>query len=304
MLCSKINKFIKRAMTIYSNLQNCCKTIFLTGSGGFIGKNLQNYLKDKYNLLTPRSFELDLTNSREVKNYFEKNKIDFIIHCASIGGARGIQDKNTTIEDNLAMVDNILEYKSKNIKVILFGSGAMYDKSRDLHKVKENEIGKFIPKDLYGKSKLLIAEKIKNRKDVLMLNIFACYGYEEKVNRFPTYAIKRVIDGKNIEINQNAVFDYLWVEDMEKIVHYFIEHNFKNNIINITPLKSISLLEIANIVKDFENTNIDIIIKNKIMNNEYTGDNTLLLKEIQNITFTDIKQGLKKLYNYYKYNKN
>ena len=40
----------------------------------------------------------------------------------------------------------------------------------------KNEIGKFIPKDLYGKSKLLIAEKIKNRNDVLCLNIFGCYG--------------------------------------------------------------------------------------------------------------------------------
>lgn len=276
------------------------KTILLTGSGGFIGKNLKEYLKEKYNLLSPRSFELNLRNSNEVKKYFEENKIDFIIHCASVGGARDVQDKDTTIEDNLAMVDNILNFKSEGARVILFGSGAMYDKSRNLHKVKENEIGIVVPKDLYGKSKMLIAEKIKNRKDVLMLNIFACYGYGEKETRFPTYAIKNVIEGKNIEINQNVVFDYLWVEDMEKIVNYFVEHKHKNNIINITPKKSVSLLEIAEIVNGFENNKLDIVIKNKTMNNEYTGDNSVLLSEIPNIVFTDIKQGLKKLYNYYK----
>lgn len=276
------------------------KTILLTGSGGFIGKNLKEYLKYKYNLLTPRSFELNLTNSNEVKKYFEENKIDFIIHCASVGGARDVQDKNTTIEDNLAMIDNILKYKSDDTRVILFGSGAMYDKSRNLHKVKEEEIGKVIPEDLYGRSKMLIAEKIKERRDFLMLNIFACYGYGEKETRFPTYAIKSVIDGKNIEINQNVVFDYLWVEDMEKIVYYFIENDAKNNIINITPSQSISLLEIAEIVNAFENNKVNITIKNKIMNNEYTGDNSVLLSEIQNLKFTDIKQGLKKLYNYYK----
>ena len=279
--------------------QNSLKTILLTGSGGFIGKNLKQYLKDKYNLLPPRSFELNLVDSKQVKKYFEENKIDFIIHCASIGGARGIKDEYTTIEDNIAMVDNILKNKAKDVRVILFGSGAMYDKSRNLHKVKESEIGKFIPKDLYGKSKILIAEKIKNRKDVIMLNIFACYGYGEKESRFPTYAIKRVIEGKTIEINQNVIFDYLWVEDMQKIVGYFIEHEPKNNIINITPTKSISLLEIAEIVKSFENNKVDIIIKNKVMNNEYTGDNSILLSEFQNIKFTSIKQGLKKLYNYY-----
>ncbi len=276
------------------------KTILLTGSGGFIGKNLKEYLKYKYNLLTPRSFELNLTNSNEVKKYFEENKIDFIIHCASVGGVRDVQDKNTTIEDNLAMIDNILKYKSDDTRVILFGSGAMYDKSRNLHKVKEEEIGKVIPEDLYGRSKMLIAEKIKERRDFLMLNIFACYGYGEKETRFPTYAIKSVIDGKNIEINQNVVFDYLWVEDMEKIVYYFIENDAKNNIINITPSQSISLLEIGEIVNAFENNKVNITIKNKIMNNEYTGDNSVLLSEIQNLKFTDIKQGLKKLYNYYK----
>ena len=131
-----------------------------------------------------------------------------------------------------------------------------------------------------------------------MLNIFACYGYGEKESRFPTYTIKSVIEGKTVEINQNVVFDYLWVEDMEKIVHHFMEHKPKNNIINITPLKSVSLLEIAEIVKSFENNKVDIIIKNKVMNNEYTGDNSILLSEFPNIQFTDIKQGLKNLYNY------
>ena len=85
--------------------------VLLTGSGGFIGKNLKTYLGDKYNLLTPRSFELNLINESAVKEYFDKNNIDFIIHCGSTGGARGIDDKDTTIEDNLAMVDNMLKYK-------------------------------------------------------------------------------------------------------------------------------------------------------------------------------------------------
>ena len=137
-------------------------SILLTGSGGFIGKNLKNYLQDKYELLTPRSFELDLTNSIAVEKYFSENNIDFVIHCGSTGGARGIDDKDTTIEDNLAMVDNILNFKKSGTRVILFGSGAMYDKSRAIKKINEDEIGKVIPSDLYGKSKMLISQKIKN----------------------------------------------------------------------------------------------------------------------------------------------
>lgn len=274
--------------------------ILLTGSGGFIGKNLKFYLQGKHQLLTPRSFELDLTNKEAVKEYFKTNDIDFIIHCGSIGGAREIADKDTTIENNLAMVDNILLNKKTETKIILFGSGAMYDKSRNLHKVKETEIGKFVPYDLYGKSKLLIYEKIKDRNDVLMLNIFACYGYDEKETRFPSYAINQIIKGENININQNVIFDYLFVEDLEQIVEYFINNMPQDNIINITPTQSSSLLEIANIVKNISKKDININVLNPKMNNEYTGDNSLLLKNYSKIKFTSLENGLKKLYEYNK----
>lgn len=272
--------------------------ILLTGSGGFIGKNLKSYLIDKYELLTPRSYELDLINTDAVAKYFKENDIDFVIHCGSVGGARGVQDRDTTIEDNLAMVDNILANKKTATRVILFGSGAMYDKSRNLHKVKESQLGEIIPNDLYGKSKLLIAEKIKNRKDVLMLNIFACYGYGEKESRFPSYAIYKAIQGEDILINQNVNFDYLFVEDMAKIVGHFIITEPKNNIINITPSKSSSLKEIAEIVQSYSQKNINIKILNEGMNFEYTGDNTLLLNNFENLKFTSLEVGLKSLFNY------
>lgn len=274
--------------------------ILLTGSGGFIGKNLKTYLQDKYELLCPRSVELNLCDYAAVKDYFANNKIDFIIHCGSIGGARGLQDKDTTVEENLAMVKNLIACKDCSVRIILFGSGAMYGKDRNLHKVKESEIGKYTPKDLYGISKMEIAKVVKTRNDIVCLNIFACYGYGEKENRFPSYAINQALRGDSIEINQNVVFDYLWVEDMQRIVAYFVENKPTNKIINITPTDSISLLEIAQIVKEISGKQIDIKINNPIMNNEYSGDNSRLLTEISDFNFTPIKTGLKKLYEYNK----
>ena len=275
-------------------MQGKFRNILLTGSGGFIGQNLKEYLAG-YNLLTPRSYELNLIDTLAVKNYFNENNIDYIIHCGSIGGYRTQKDKDTTLEDNLLMVENLLNFKKQDTKVILFGSGAMYDKSRNLHKVKENEIGSFEPADLYGKSKLLIAEKIKNRNDVVMLNIFGCYGKYEKDSRFPTYTIKQSIKQLPIEINQNVVFDYLYIGDLCKIVDYFIKTSPVKNIINVTPTKSITLVEIAKLVNEITGFNSKIIVKNHIMNNEYTGDNSLLLS-IADFKFTSYKDGLKAMY--------
>ena len=265
-------------------------------------RNNQIYKTKSLNTISIQKIPVTLSfrvhNNKTI--YVKKNNIDFIIHCASVGGARGVPDADNTLEINLKMLHNILKYKNLNTNVIVFGSGAMFDKSRNLHKVKESEVGKYIPSDLYGKSKMLIAQEINNRDDVLCLNIFACYGYGEKSTRFPSYAINQVLLGKNIEINQDVIFDYLFVEDMQKIVEYFIEHKADTNIINMTPTKSASLSEISNIVKSFSHNKTEIIIKTPEMNNEYTGDNSILLRNYPDFKFTSIKSGLKKLYEYYK----
>ena len=64
--------------------------ILLTGSGGFVGKNLKKYLSNDYNLICPRSFELNLVDAVAVEDFFNKNKIDCIIHCAIAGGYKKI----------------------------------------------------------------------------------------------------------------------------------------------------------------------------------------------------------------------
>ncbi len=270
--------------------------ILLTGSGGFIGKNLKEYLAKDYNLLYPRSFELNLVNCDEVREYFRNNDIDYIIHCSSTGGYRTKTDKDTTVEDNLGMVENILKYKKQNCRVILFGSGAMYDKNRDLHRVEEFEIGKNIPQDLYGKSKLLISELVKNRNDVLCLNIFGCYGKYEKDSRFPTYAIKQNLEHKSIEINQNVIFDYLYIDDLCYAIKYFINHKPEHNIINITPDVSISLVQISEIINEISDYKSEIIVKNQNMNFEYTGSNSVLKQEFPQVKFTSYQEGLSNLF--------
>ena len=277
------------------------KSLLLTGSGGFVGGNLKKIFNE-YKIFSPRSFELDFTNENLVASFFNEHDADLIIHCGSIGSARGLQDKDTTVEDNIKMVDNILKYKNKDTYTVLFGSGAMYGKQRPLKKVSEDEIGKVVPYDLYGKSKVLISEMVDKRADVLCLNIFGCYGYDEKETRFPTYAIKRKLENKPIEINQNVVFDYLFIEDLAEIIKQLIKIKPEKNIINVTPTESISLLEISNIVNSFSDNKVEVVIKNLELNNEYTGSNSRLLHYLPDFKFTPYKEGLFKLYEYIKAN--
>lgn len=273
------------------------KNILLTGSGGFVGRNLLESLSSKYKVLAPRSAELDLVDFDSVKGYFDSHKIDFVIHCASRGGVRGVEDENSVVDDNLKMFHN-LEFCLRDRRMIFFGSGAQYDKSRDLVKIKESQLGESLPKDAYGYSKLFLAKEILETQNVLCLNIFGSYGRYEKPSRFPSDAINMNLNRNPILINKNVVFDYLYIDDLCKIVEFFVQNVPKHNLINITPTQSISLLNIAKIINKISDFQSEIIIKEDGMNFEYTGDNSVLLREIPNFEFTSYETGISNLYNF------
>jgi len=272
--------------------------ILITGSNGFIGKNLKEFLSEEYNLLTPSSEELNLLDSLAVRDYFKNNKIDFIIHCANRGGLRGIEDSKKIVDDNLLMFDNLCTNITYQ-RMIFFGSGAQYDKNRNLYKIEEKDFGQIVPEDYYGYSKYLITKKILKMDNILNLTIFGCYGKYELLTRFPSYAINQNLKKEDIIINQNVFFDYLYIDDLCEIVEYYINNKTKLKIINVTPTESVDLLSIANIVNKISAYKSRIIIKNENLNYEYTGNNSLLLKEMKNSKFISYKIGIKNLYDFY-----
>lgn len=274
------------------------KNILITGSGGFVGSNLKDFLISDYNLFCPRSNELDLTVSGAVKNYFDDKDIDFVIHCATTGGVRDQNDPQNCESTNMSMVYNLIESKKSSTKLIVFGSGAAYEKNRNLHKVKESEIGDVLPADQYGRSKMKIANLAQSREDMLCLNIFACYGKNEKASRFPTYAITQNLNKQPIIINQNVIFDYLYIGDLCRIVKEFLFKKTKHNVINVTPSQSISLFEIAQIVNTLGCFKSKIEFNKQGLNFEYTGDNSTLLDELPDFEFTPYEKGIANLYSY------
>lgn len=277
------------------------KNILITGSGGFIGKNLKEYFAAKFNVLSPRSSELNLLDSSAVNSYFSSHNIDVVLHCGAVGARVTSGAKKEIADKNILMFKNLVDNLKPNQFMINFGSGAEYDKCRALKKVKETDFGKSIPKDPYGYSKYVISNEIEKSDNILNIRLFGVYGKYENESRFPTYAISQNLNKQPITINKNVVFDYLYIDDLCKIVDAFIQNKPPEKIINITPTKSISLYEIAQIVNTISDFKSEIIIKDAQLNNEYTGDNSRLLSEIkdfQHLSFTSYEDGLKKLYEF------
>lgn len=281
------------------------KRIAIMGNG-FIGKNLAaHYLNngDHVDVLDYKDFSF--LDEEAVKKYFASTgKYDVVFYCAYIGGTRntgyGDGSDYSVIIKNIQMFDNIGRCLPKDTKYIHFGSGAQYAKNRDLIKINEDEVGSVIPTDEYGYAKYIINEMIKSRSNYFNLIVFGLYGFnEDPFIRFITNSCYKNILNIPFTINQNVIFDYLFINDLFKITDNIVyKDEIKHRIFNVTPDDSISLESICKIINEVGNNKCSISFVNEGLNFEYTGKNEKLHENFPDLKFTSYKDGIKLIYEF------
>ena len=119
--------------------------IFVAGSGGLVGSAVVQKLKELgyKNILTPRRKELDLSDQKQVRDYFSKNKVEYVFDAAARVG--GINANNTYsaefIYENIMIQTNLIHesYLSGVKKFLFLGSVCIYPKFAEIP-VKENSL--------------------------------------------------------------------------------------------------------------------------------------------------------------------
>jgi len=277
--------------------------IFITGSNGFIGSHLKEYLQKNYReymLFTPSSKELDLENEERVDEYILSNKIDIIIHLANKGGGRDTLDMKNVVEYNLRMFFNITKHEKNVKKIISFGSGAEYGKHKPIIDIKEEEYLKKQPLDEYGFYKSITSKYIEKCNNIVQLRVFGAYGeYENYRYKFISNAIVKNLLHLPIVISQNVYFDYIYIDDLVKIIDWFIHNENKERIYNVTTGSKIDLITLANIINEVSDFHSEIKIINEGLNNEYSSNNQRLMKELGNFRFTSHKDAICKMRKYF-----
>lgn len=278
------------------------QNVLVTGSTGFIGRNLVERLSSAHILYTPTHAELDLLDWNAVKNYLNDNQIDSVVHCASSGVERLVEHQSGVVEKNLRMFFNLVTNSSLYGKLINLGSGAEYDKSLDMQRVKEEDFGRSVPSMEYDFSKFVMGQYVQSSgKNIKHLRLFNVFGKgEDYSQRFISRVICRNLLGLPIEINQNAFFDYFYVNDAVDIINHFIENDSSEMIYNIGIGKPIDLLSLAEIINEIVDEKSEIIVKKEGLNNEYTGNVSRLMKEIGDFKFTPLRMAIGELHQYYK----
>ena len=280
--------------------------IFITGANGFVGSRLKEYLQktyNYYNLFTPSSKELDLADEKQVDSYVLSNKIDIIIHLANRGGGRDVADMKNITEYNLRIFFNIAKHEKNVKKIISFGSGAEYGKHKPIVEAKEEDYLKEQAHDEYGFYKSITSKYIEKTEKIVQLRIFGAYGeYENYRFKFISNAIVKNLLQLPIVVNKNVYFDYIYIDDLVKMIDWFIHNENQEKIYNVSTGKKIDLISLVNLVNETSDFKSEIRVLNKGLNNEYTSNNDKLMNELKDFEFTSHKDAITKMREYFSYN--
>jgi GDP-L-fucose synthase len=273
--------------------------ILITGSSGFIGRNLLKYFEKDFEIYSPTSSELDLTDEKSVKEYLQNKFFDVVIHCAIKGGKRNIKDSKDVLSANLIMFNNIINNKSQFNNLINFTSGAELDRRYNID-LTNNDVINSKPIDYYGLSKNIISRKLLNYPNYYNLRVYGLFGVDEGENRFFSTAIKSIHENKSIEIFEDKYFDYFYILDLVTILEKIISSKTKNipHSLDIVYKEKLLLSDIAKILIKKLNGRSEIIIKKNILGSSYIGKYSDAIKDLDLI---GLDKGISQMINSFKY---
>lgn len=295
--------------------------ILLTGGSGFVGRNLQEYFKNEpacseIVLDAPGSKELNVLDEKSVRSWLtgeaEGSSLetgegyDLVLHFAVYTDAvNKSRDGSKMLEYNLLSFMNFYKYSNLYKRMFYSGSGAEFDKSRDIVMAKEEWLEKGIvsniPTDQYGLMKYTIGQLINKSSNIYNLRIFGLFGKYEYSSRFITQMCNDSINGKPFVVRRNVFFDYLYITDFIKMLMGLV---FKDELMyhsyNMVSGKRISLLEICDMVNEaaegYGYHKQQVSVENEGLSNEYTADNERILKELPDFKYMEMQDAIKELY--------
>jgi UDP-glucose 4-epimerase len=259
------------------------KRILITGSKGFIGRNLCEKLsKEDYEIYEVNRGVLDLSNEEEVDKYFEKQGFfDAVIHCAVKGGSRLKPDDPDTLEKNTNMYFNLRKNRDMFGKLIHFGSGSEIYAKTD-----------------YAKSKREIAKSIKETKNFYNMRLYGLFGYGELETRFFASNISNYIERKPIVIHEDMYMDFFFMDDLVSLVDYYLfKLNPPKEVDCVYQTDLTKLSHLAQMINELSDHRVPVKVMHKSMFGDikhYVGSGSTL--EDLNINFLGLHYGIQDVY--------
>ena len=144
------------------------KIVFTGGAGRFA--NVFKSIKHKFKIEYPSKAKLNIEKFDSIKKYLNKNKPDYLIHCAGLSRPMRIHDEDISrsILINIIGTSNIVRAcKERDIKLIYFSTNYVYPGTKGNY----SENDPLLPINNYAKSKLGGECAVQMYKNSLILRI-------------------------------------------------------------------------------------------------------------------------------------
>jgi UDP-glucose 4-epimerase len=277
--------------------------ILITGGEGFIARNLREFLAADHEVIGLGHQEFDLLDTRCVADRLTAGRFDAVIHAATYDAApkHSSKDPGKVLENNLRMFFNIARCKGQFGKMIYFGSGAEFSRPYWKPRMSEDYFDQHVPEDQYGLSKYVMTKYVLRAPcNIYNLRLFGVFGkYDDWRTRFVPNACCRVAMEIPVVMNQNRVFDHLYVNDLARIVNWCLKGQPRHNVYNVCSGRTYDFKTLADIIMKVAGKNLDVMAKIEGLGPEYSGDNSLLLGEFLDSSLSPIADALKELYYWY-----
>lgn len=280
--------------------------ILITGGAGFIAQSILESLGHKYQVVCVGRNKLDLLDSQKVYNYIKNGQFDVIIHAATYDAAPAFttKDPSKVLENNVKMFFNIARCNEFFGKMLYFGSGAEFGRPNWIPLMPESYFDAYVPDDPYGLSKYIMTKHTYEATNIYNLRLFGVAGEKDDWRyRFISLASCKAAYNMPITFRQNVFFDFLYIKDLTNIVEWFMINEPLHKVYNICSGNIYDYQTIAEKICQISGKTLEIRAEKGGLNTEYSGDNTLLLKEMPNYEFTPLEKYLKRIYEWTNANK-
>jgi UDP-glucose 4-epimerase len=230
------------------------KKVLITGSQGFIGTHLKNYLKDKYEIIPfdiRLGWEMDVRKS--MVDFVKEKKPDVIIHLAANPDIiKSVSDCQGDLELNVSGTINVLEAaKEARPELVIFTSTAQVYGEPKEEKMSENH--PIAPKSPYAIAKYAAEEYCRfyhQKFDVptVVFRFFNIYG----PNQSPYVVVPALINkiskaDREVEMlgSRDDSRDFIFVKDLCSAFEAAIEKKPAGETMNLGSGEETPILELA-----------------------------------------------------------
>ncbi|MEA3496217.1 MAG: GDP-L-fucose synthase [Bacteroidota bacterium] len=247
--------------------------IYIAGHTGMVGSAImRNLTKQGYkNIIGKDIDKLDLTNQADVKNYFEKEKPDYVILAAAKVG--GILANSTYraqfIYENLMIQNNIIHqsYLSGVKKLLFLGSSCIYPKFAPQPMKEEHLLTGTLEQtnEPYAIAKISGIKMCEAYRDQYGCNFISVmptnlYGPNDNFDLKNSHVLPALIKKFHQAKTNNSDFveiwgtgtpkrEFLYVDDMASACVYLLQNYNEKSFLNIGCGEDISIKDLAFLVK-------------------------------------------------------